>query len=48
LFARLLWAKEAGASQVVSEISQRNAASEAVAVRGGMHRAGQIYFYRPA
>jgi GNAT superfamily N-acetyltransferase len=47
LFARLLWARQAGASEVLSEISQSNVASQAIASRGGMQRVGQIYFYRP-
>ena len=47
ILARLLWATRSGVTEVISEIAQRNVASQAVAVRGGMHRSGQIYFYRP-
>jgi len=47
LFARLLWARNAGAGTVLSEISEENVASQAVAARGGMRRVGQIYFHRP-
>lgn len=47
LFARLLWARNAGARTLLSEISEENVASRAVAVRGGMRQVGQIYFHRP-
>jgi len=47
LFARLLWARRAGAIDVLSEISERNAASRSIAVRAGMRRVGEIYFYPP-
>lgn len=48
LFARLIWASRAGASQVLSEISRRNPASQTVALRGGMRPVGQMYFHRAA
>jgi len=47
LFARLLWARRAGASDVLSEISERNDASRSIAARAGMRRVGEIYFYPP-
>jgi [ribosomal protein S18]-alanine N-acetyltransferase len=47
LFARLLWARRAGASDVLSEISARNVASRSIAVRAGMRHVGEIYFYPP-
>jgi GNAT superfamily N-acetyltransferase len=47
LFARLFWARKAGARAVLSEISEENVGSQAVAVRGGMQRVGQIYFHQP-
>ena len=47
LFARLIWARRAGASAALSEISQDNRASQAIAVRAGMRPVGQIYFHRP-
>jgi GNAT superfamily N-acetyltransferase len=47
LFARLLWAREAGAGTVISEIAEDNVGSQAVAARGGMRRVGQVYFHRP-
>jgi [ribosomal protein S18]-alanine N-acetyltransferase len=48
LFARLLWARRAGSIDVLSEISERNVASRSIAVRAGMRRVGEIYFYPPA
>ena len=48
LMARLLWAEQVGAARALSEISQRNLASAAVARRGGMHPIGTMYFHRPA
>jgi [ribosomal protein S18]-alanine N-acetyltransferase len=47
LFARLLWARRAGAFDVLSEISERNDASRSIAARAGMRRVGEIYFYPP-
>ena len=47
LLARLLWAEQAGAREVLSEIAEDNVGSQAVAVRGGMRRVGRIYFHRP-
>jgi GNAT superfamily N-acetyltransferase len=47
LFARLLWARQAGAWDVLSEISEQNVGSQAIAARGGMRRTGQIYFHPP-
>lgn len=47
LFARLVWAWQVGAHEVLSEISEHNEASQAIAVRGGMDRVGRIYFHRP-
>ncbi|MFZ1023748.1 MAG: GNAT family N-acetyltransferase [Thermoplasmata archaeon] len=47
LRARLLWAEQAGVTEVLSEISRLNAASQALAVRSGMRRVGEIYLYRP-
>jgi GNAT superfamily N-acetyltransferase len=48
LFARLEWARGHGARNVLSEIADANAGSRAVAARGGMVRAGEIYLYPPA
>jgi GNAT superfamily N-acetyltransferase len=42
-FARMGWTRQAGAGPVVSEISEHNLASRAIAVAGGMTRVGQIY-----
>jgi GNAT superfamily N-acetyltransferase len=47
LRTRLLWARQAGVTDVLSEISRWNAASQALAVRAGMRRVGEIYLYRP-
>jgi len=48
LFARLLYARDAGACEAISEISERNAASRAVAERAGMRVAGTVFLYPPA
>jgi len=48
LHARLLWAVRNGVTEAISEIAQPNFASQQVALRGGMHRRGQVYFYRPS
>jgi len=48
LFARLLWAQRAGASEVLSEIADRNVASRAIAESGGMRRVGEIFLYPPS
>jgi RimJ/RimL family protein N-acetyltransferase len=46
--ARVLWAWEAGAHQVMSEISEHNAASVAIAEQGGMQKIGRLTLsYRP-
>lgn len=47
LFARLLWARQAGVESVISEIAEENVGSQAVAALGGMRRVGEIYFHRP-
>lgn len=47
LAARLLFAQREGAHGVISEIAAGNAASRAVAERGGMRRAGSLYLYAP-
>lgn len=47
LFARLFWARPSGAVEVLSEISDQNVASQAIATRGGMRRVGEIYLHRP-
>ena len=47
LAARLFWARRMGARDVVSEIARTNVASQLIAERGGMHRAGEIYLHRP-
>ena len=47
LFARLLWAQRAGAEEALSEISDQNIGSQAIAARGGMRRVGQVYLHRP-
>ncbi|MGP8072200.1 MAG: N-acetyltransferase family protein [Thermoplasmata archaeon] len=47
LGARLLWAHRAGASEVLSEIADRNAASRYIAESAGMRRVGEIYLYPP-
>jgi GNAT superfamily N-acetyltransferase len=41
--ARVMWADRAGAREVISEISEHNVASRAIAVAGGMHRVGQMF-----
>jgi len=43
--ARLAYARRAGARTVLSEISERNEASRAIAERVGMPAAGQLYLY---
>jgi RimJ/RimL family protein N-acetyltransferase len=43
--ARMLWARRSGAMQVLSEISERNLPSMAIAEKGGMKRAGQMFCY---
>ncbi len=48
LFGRMLWAWQAGARRVVSEISAGNVASRAVAEKGGLRQVGQGFFYRGA
>jgi GNAT superfamily N-acetyltransferase len=45
LFARLLWAEQAGAREALSEISDLNRPSRVVAERAGMHPVGRIYLY---
>jgi GNAT superfamily N-acetyltransferase len=40
--ARVLWARAAGALQVISEISEHNAGSVAIAEQGGMQRIGRL------
>ena len=43
LFGRLLWVHKAGAQRAISEISEHNLASQAIASNGGMRRAGRIF-----
>lgn len=45
LFARLLWLERQGVRDALSEISEHNAASRAVAERAGMRPVGRIYLY---
>jgi len=46
--ARILWARRAGARQVLSEIADQNVASQAIATAGGMRKVGQLFLsYRP-
>lgn len=45
LFARLLWLEQTGVQEAVSEISEHNQASRAVAERGGMRSTGRIFLY---
>ncbi len=40
--ARRLWAEHVGARQLISEISEQNVASLAIATAGGMHPMGQV------
>jgi RimJ/RimL family protein N-acetyltransferase len=42
-FARMLWAREAGAGRVICEIAEHNVPSRAIAVKGGMQPIGRIY-----
>ena len=44
--ARMLWARRAGARRVISEISEHNIASLAIAIAGGMQRAGRMFLSR--
>jgi GNAT superfamily N-acetyltransferase len=46
--ARIGWAREAGAQRVLTEISEQNVASLAIAMGGGMQRRGQIYLSGPS
>ena len=48
LFARLLWAREAGLDEVFSEISERNPVSRYLAESAGMLRVGEISLYSRA
>ncbi len=41
--ARVRWARYAGAGRVLSEISEHNVASRAIAVAGGMRPVGQLF-----
>jgi GNAT superfamily N-acetyltransferase len=41
--ARMLWTWRAGARQVISEISEHNVASLAIATAGGMHPVGRMF-----
>jgi GNAT superfamily N-acetyltransferase len=41
--ARVAWARHAGARQVLTEISDHNRPSQAIAEAGGMRRVGEIY-----
>ncbi len=45
--ARRLWAESMGAVDVVSEVSERNAASRTCSVRAGLRPVGAIYFHPP-
>jgi RimJ/RimL family protein N-acetyltransferase len=45
LYARILWARSAGARRVLCEISEGNVASRRVAEQGGMRPVGQIFRY---
>jgi GNAT superfamily N-acetyltransferase len=46
--ARVRWAAQAGARQVISEISEHNAPSQAIAARGGMRPIGRMFLaHRP-
>lgn len=46
--ARMRWAHRAGALEVISEISEYNLASQAIATAGGMERVGRIFLsFRP-
>jgi len=47
LTARMLWLRQAGARQVVSEIYDGNAASRTAAERAGMARVGEMFHFRP-
>lgn len=47
LFARLFWARRAGARRILSEIAETNLPSQAVASRGGMRPVGAIYLHSP-
>ena len=47
LSARLLWAQRCGATEVLSEIWERNFVSQRIATGAGMTRAGEIYYYPP-
>ena len=44
--ARMLWAQRAGARRVISEISEHNVASLAIATAGGMQRTGRLFLSR--
>ncbi len=48
LFARLLWAREAGLREAFSEISERNPVSRYLAESGGMVRVGELSLYSRA
>jgi len=45
LFARLLFAREAGAEQAISEISERNVGSRTIAEGAGMLPHGRLFLY---
>jgi RimJ/RimL family protein N-acetyltransferase len=48
VFARLLWLRAAGASAALSEISDRNLPSQALAERAGMRVVGRLFRYERA
>jgi len=47
LFARLFWARRAGARTALSEIAEGNLPSQTIAARGGMHPVGAIFLHAP-
>jgi GNAT superfamily N-acetyltransferase len=47
-YARMLFARQAGATRVLTEIAESNVASRAIAAAGGMRRIGQVFEHRGA
>jgi GNAT superfamily N-acetyltransferase len=46
--ARILWCRQLGVRRIVTEISDRNLPSRQIAMRGGMHRSGELFrSFRP-
>ena len=45
--ARVLWSRASGAGRVITEVSEQNLPSLAIAAQGGMRNAGRMFLYHP-